>query len=114
MFHFIIPLLSIIYLFQYYIALFCLIANGADSFEYSYNSVNYIKGNSISENTPKNSAEGIYTVTPSLIKGLTLDKTTGAISGIPEVKFRGSFTIKYTNPIDNKTMTSIVQMNGIA
>lgn len=96
------------------IAIFCLIVACSETFEYSNSVINCIKGNSVKVISPKNSEEGIYSITPNLVKGMTLDSRKGTISGLPEVSYRGTYTITYKNPSNNESKTSIIQLNGIS
>lgn len=45
---------------------------------------------------------------------MTLDSRKGTISGLPEVSYRGTYTITYKNPSNNESKTSIIQLNGIS
>jgi uncharacterized repeat protein (TIGR01451 family) len=70
------------------------------SLVYSSNPATYTKGTAITANTPTSSGGAVvsYTVSPALPTGLSLDTSTGVISGTPAAEaVAGSYTVTATN-----------------
>ena len=74
---------------------------------YSHNPASYIDGSKITDNTPSSTGGPIasYSVSPALPTGLTIDRTTGVISGIPVgVAPKATYTVTAANDTDNTTV----------
>ena len=87
------------------------------SLAYSPNSFTLTKGTAMSTVTPTVSGGTItsWAVSPSLPTGLSLDPTTGAISGTPsEVVSSASYTITATNTGGSDTASVTIIVNDIA
>ena len=87
------------------------------SLTYSSNPATYNKGVAIPNNTPSSSGGAVasYAVSPALPAGLTLDTTTGFISGTPTaVAPTATYTITATNSSGSTTATvSIGVIDGV-
>ena len=84
---------------------------------YPTNPAVYVKGTPIGVNTPTvtSSSAVIFSVTPPLPTGLTLNATTGAISGTPSaVSATATFTVRATNAGGSATANLSVTVNDLA
>jgi len=83
---------------------------------YSSNLATYTKGTPITQNVPASSggAAASYSVTPVLPAGLTLDPTTGVISGTPTtVTLSATYTITAANTNGSTTASVSITVNDI-
>ena len=86
------------------------------SLSYSSNPAIYTKGTAITQNVPASSggAAASYSLTPALPAGLTLDPTTGVISGTPTaVTLSASYTITAANTNGFTTASVSITVNDI-
>ena len=84
---------------------------------YSTGTVTGTVGTSIVPNTPTVTGSGItFSVSPALPVGLTLNPTTGVISGTPTVTLVPAqvFTVTATNSVGNKTFPVTLGVNDLA
>lgn len=82
---------------------------------YSSNSANYIMGMAIASNTPASSGGAViaYSITPSLPAGLTLDFTTGVISGTPTALTpAANYTVTATN--SGGSTTAVINLGVVS
>ena len=87
------------------------------SISYSPNSFTLTKGTAMTTVTPTSSGGTITTwsVSPSLPTGLSIDSSTGAISGTPSAVFSSSsYTVTGTNTGGSTTATVSITVNDIA
>ena len=87
------------------------------SLTYSTNPATYIKGTTITANTPSSSGGAVvsYSVSPSLPTGLSLNTSTGAINGTPTaVTAAGSYTVTATNSGGAATTHLTITVNDAA
>lgn len=91
--------------------------NGQPPLSLSYNTPNvYTTGTTISALNPTSSGGTItqYTIGPSLPTGLTINPTTGVISGTPSaVSSQTSYTVTGTNASGTVTTTVVITVNGL-
>ena len=82
---------------------------------YSENTATYVLGNTITSNTP--TVTGLvasYSISPALPTGLTINTTTGVISGTPTVsKTAISYTVTATNAAGSTTKVISISVLGI-
>ena len=86
-------------------------------FSYSINPATYTKGTAINANTPTSSGGAVvsYAVTPALPAGLTLNTSTGIISGSPTaVTSTASHTVTATNSGGSTTTSVSITVNDAA
>jgi uncharacterized repeat protein (TIGR01451 family) len=84
---------------------------------YSSNPATYTKGTAITDNTPTSSGGAVvsYAVSPALPAGLTLNTSTGAISGTTTaVTAAATYTITATNSGGSTTASVSIEVNDIA
>lgn len=87
------------------------------SLSYAYSSPTYQKGTAITANTPSNSGGTVvsYSVSPALPSGLSLNTSTGVISGTPTVfGSASSYTVTATNTGGSTTANISIAINDIA
>ena len=87
------------------------------SLTYSPNSVSLTKGTAMSTLTPTTSGGTVtsWSVSPSLPAGLSLDSSTGAISGTPSaVTSSAAYTITASNTGGSDTATVTIVVNDVA
>ncbi|MEI7689236.1 MAG: putative Ig domain-containing protein [Candidatus Nomurabacteria bacterium] len=83
----------------------------------SYTTPNiYTKNSTISSLSPTVTGQGVaYSVSPSLPTGLSLDTSTGIISGTPsEVTGQATYTITASNPGGSTTYGIVITVNDVA
>jgi hypothetical protein len=83
---------------------------------YSSNPAVYTRGSAIAPNTPSNSGGAVtsYAVSPALPAGLSLDSTTGRISGTPTAMApAASYTVTATNSADSASASLSITVNDI-
>ena len=83
---------------------------------YSANPAVYVKGTPIAPNTPHASGGTIssFSVSPALPAGLSLDPTTGVISGTPTaVAPQNGYTVKASNASGSTTATLTLTVNDV-
>jgi len=87
------------------------------SLSYSGNPATYTKGTAITDNTPTSSGGAVvsYAVSPALPAGLTLNTSTGAISGTTTaVTAAATYTITATNSGGSTTASVSIEVNDVA
>jgi subtilisin-like proprotein convertase family protein len=87
------------------------------SLSYASNPAVYTKGSALTSNTPTSSGGAVvsYAVSPALPTGLTLNTSTGAISGTPTaVAATANYTITATNTEGFTTTSLNITVNDIA
>jgi len=87
------------------------------SLSYTYASQTYTKGSAITANSPSSSGGAVvsYSVSPALPSGLSLNTTTGVISGTPSVlATQGSYTVTASNTGGSTTATVSITVNDVA
>ena len=83
---------------------------------YSLNPAVYVKGAAIAANTPSSAGGPVlsYAVVPSLPGGLTLDPTTGVISGTPTVvAIAANYAVTATNSGGSTTASLSIAVNDV-
>ena len=89
----------------------------APSITYSPSSFTLTKGTAMTTTTPANSGGTItsWSVTPSLPSGLSLDASTGAVSGTPSaITSSGTYTVTADNTGGSDTATLTIVVNDVA
>lgn len=84
---------------------------------YLTNSAVYTVGTAIANNTPSNSGGAVtsYSVAPALPTGLSLNTTTGVISGTPSsVAVTATYTVTASNASGETTVTLSITVNAVA
>lgn len=87
------------------------------SLSYAYSSPTYQKGVAITSNTPSSSGGAVvsYSVSPALPSGLSLNTSTGVISGTPTVfGSAADYTVTASNTGGSTTATVSIAINDIA
>jgi len=87
------------------------------SLSYSLNPATYTINTAIASNTPSHSGgkPSSYSVSPSLPAGLSLNKTTGVISGTPTaVTTNANYVVTATNSAGSTTATISITVNNVA
>ena len=87
------------------------------SLTYSPNTFTLTKGTAMTTTTPSNSGGTVtsYSVSPSLPAGLSLDSSTGAISGTPTaVTSSATYTVNATNTGGSTTADVTIVVNDVA
>ena len=87
------------------------------SLSYASNPAVYTKGSALTSNTPTSSGGAVvsYAVSPALPTGLTLNTSTGIISGTPTVlSAAANYTITATNTEGSTTTSLNITVNDIA
>ncbi|MBR63713.1 MAG: hypothetical protein CMC60_06740, partial [Flavobacteriaceae bacterium] len=87
------------------------------SLTYSPNSFTLTKGTAMTTVTPSNSGGTVtsYSVSPSLPAGLSLDTSTGAISGTPTaITSSATYTVTATNTGGSTTADVTIEVNDVA
>lgn len=83
---------------------------------YSSNPANYTKGTAIANNTPSNEGGAVaaYSVSPALPAGLSLNQTTGVISGTPTaVTATAGYVVTATNGDGDTTVGLTITVNDV-
>ena len=86
------------------------------SLTYSPNSFTLTKGTAMTTVTPSNSGGTVtsYSVSPSLPAGLSLDTSTGAISGTPTaITSSATYTVTATNTGGSTTADVTIEVNDV-
>ena len=86
------------------------------SLTYSANPATYTKGTSIPNNTPSNAGGVVlsYSVSPTLPTGLTLNATSGIVSGTPSViSAAANYTVTATNSGGATTTALTITINDV-
>jgi hypothetical protein len=84
---------------------------------YSTNPATYLKGVAITVNTPSNSGGSVvsYSVSPALPAGLSLDTSSGVISGMPMAAVAAaSYTVTARNSGGSATVSLNITVNDVA
>lgn len=88
-------------------------SNAENTFNYDNPTPNYIVGKEITPNKPNVTIEeGIFSISPLLSKGLSLDSTNGILSGTPEEEYQSVYTVMLTLT-DGSIMKSELEMKSI-
>lgn len=87
--------------------------NDENTFNYDDPTPDYVVGKEITPNKPDIAVEGgTFSISPSLSNGLSLEPTSGAISGIPEEEYENKYTVAYSSS-NGAISTSIIEMKSI-
>ena len=84
---------------------------------YSVNSAVYTVGLAITDNEPSSTGSAVdsYSITPALPAGLSLDTSSGVISGTPtELSAEADYTVTATNAGGSATVTLRITVNDVA
>ena len=87
------------------------------SLTYSTNPASYTVGTAITNNSPTSSGGTVvsYSISPSLPSGLTLNTTTGVISGTPTIaSYASNYTVTATNIAGSTTRSVSINVSGWA
>ena len=92
-------------------------SNPPSALNYSINPATYTKGTAITNNLPTSSGGSVtrYSISPELTAGLTLNTTTGVITGTPSVLASiSSYTVTATNSDGSATASISITVNDVA
>ena len=93
------------------------VIDAAPAFTYTTNPAVYVKGTAITANSPINSGGAVisYAVSPSLPSGLSLNTTTGSITGTPSaVAANATYTVTATNSGGSATTGVQIRVKDVA
>lgn len=83
------------------------------TFTYFDNNPNYVVGVSITPNNPSLTTIGTYLVAPTFSRGLSIDTSTGIITGVPIEEYVGTYTITFTESGSQMMFTSVLHITSI-
>lgn len=83
------------------------------SFKYNKDIIGYVVNKPIGNIVPNLNGKGSYSVYPSLVEGLHLDKDTGVISGIPKKSINTNYTIAFMSNNNSAKLESVIYFTGI-